>query len=173
MTVFSVGHSTRTLDDFIALVHAYGITRLADVRAFPASRRLPHFNASALDAALAAAGIAYRHLPDLGGRRKPLADSPHAAWQNASFRGYADYMQTASFARGLELLLDLAASGPTVMMCAEAVWWRCHRRLIADALTARGIVVRHVVSPARTDPHELTPFARIDGPTVSYPGLLE
>jgi uncharacterized protein (DUF488 family) len=173
MTVFSIGHSTRTLDGFIAIVQAHGITRLADVRTFPASRRLPHFNASALDAALAASGIAYRHFPDLGGRRKPLADSPHTVWQNASFRGYADYMQTAPFARGLEHLLDLAASGPTVMMCAEAVWWRCHRRLIADALTARGVLVRHVVSPDRADPHELTPFARIDGTTISYRGLLK
>jgi uncharacterized protein (DUF488 family) len=172
LTVYTIGHSTRALDELVTLLAAHGISQLADVRTAPGSRRHPQFGGEALARALAAEGVGYRHYPALGGRRPPAVDSPNGAWSNASFRGYADHMATADFARALEALLAWAEGGLTAMMCAEAVWWRCHRRLIADALSAQGVAVRHIMTSERAVPHELTAFARVEGGRVTYPGLL-
>jgi uncharacterized protein (DUF488 family) len=140
------------------------------VRQFPASRRHPHFGRAALEAALAAAGIRYVWLPALGGRRRTRADSPHVGWRNPSFRGYADHMDGAEFHAGLDELIALARTARTTLLCAEAVPWRCHRQLISDALVARGIEVRHILSSDDATPHRLTPFARIEGERVVYDG---
>ncbi|HXI30368.1 MAG TPA: DUF488 domain-containing protein [Vicinamibacterales bacterium] len=172
MLLYTIGHSTRTLEEFVALLRAHGIAQLADVRTVPKSRRHPHFAGEALARSLPAAGIAYRHLGGLGGLRKPRKDSPNTAWRHESFRGYADHMQTAAFQEALDDLIDWSGGGVTVVMCAEAVWWQCHRQLIADALVARGIDVRHVMSAASAPPHALTSFARVDGGRVTYPGLI-
>jgi uncharacterized protein (DUF488 family) len=168
--MWTIGHSTRSLEAFVALLHAHGIERLVDVRRFPRSRRHPHFNTDALAEALPALGLAYRHLPGLGGFRRPRADSRNARWRNAAFRGYADYMETEEFARHLATLLDEARSGRTAIMCAEAVPWRCHRSLISDALVARGVEMRHILGPAPAEPHTLTAGARVEGGRVIYPG---
>jgi uncharacterized protein (DUF488 family) len=182
VTIYTIGHSTRPLDEFLALLTAHRIEQLGDVRTVPRSRRHPQFERQALETSLPAAGITYRHFAGLGGLRKPRRDSINTAWQNESFRGYADYMQTAEFERSLDELMAWAAppapgtarvSGPrTVVMCAEAVWWRCHRQLIADALVARGIEVRHITSGSSAATHTLTSFARNDAGRVTYPGLL-
>ena len=169
--LYSVGHSTRTADDFVALLQAYGILGLADVRTIPGSRRHPQFGGERLRERLEREGIAYRHLAELGGLRRPRPDSRNGAWTHRAFRGYADYMETPAFEAGLDGLLAFAAGKPTAFMCAEAVWWRCHRRLIADALLARGAVVRHILSPTEAPTHELPPFARIIGRQVAYFGL--
>ncbi|MGH7648013.1 MAG: DUF488 family protein [Gemmatimonadaceae bacterium] len=166
--VYTIGHSTRELDDFIALLEREHIQHLADVRSFPGSRRYPHFGREALAASLETRGIAYSHHPALGGRRHARADSPNGAWRNESFRGYADYMLTPEFATALDNLLDLAAHERTVIMCAEAVPWRCHRSLISDALVARGVDVRHILD-ARTDPHRMTSFAIVKDGVLYYP----
>jgi uncharacterized protein (DUF488 family) len=171
--IHTIGHSTRTAEEFVALLQAHGITQLADVRTFPMSRRLPHFNREPLAETLRQHGIAYRHLPALGGRRRPRPDSINGAWQHVNFRGYADHMATKEFATGLEELLEFSADAPTAIMCAEAVWWQCHRRLIADALVARDIPVFHIMSAERTQPHELTSFAVVRDGQVTYPGLLD
>jgi uncharacterized protein (DUF488 family) len=168
-TIFTVGHSTLPIERFLALLQAYGIEQLADVRTVPRSRRNPQFNADALRASLEAAGITYVPLGELGGLRKPRADSPNSGWRNESFRGYADYMQTGEFADGLERLVELAAQRRTAIMCAEAVPWRCHRSLVADALAVRGIGVVEILSETSYRAHELTPFARVSGTTVTYP----
>jgi uncharacterized protein (DUF488 family) len=168
--VWTVGHSTRSFDEFLALLQRHGIRQLVDVRTVPRSRRHPHFSADALAATLPANGIAYVHLPALGGLRKPRRDSINLGWTHESFRGYADYMATPAFAQGLAELMSLAAT-PTAIMCAEAVWWRCHRQLIADALVARGYEVRHILSERPAEPHRLTSFARIVDGDVQYPGL--
>lgn len=168
-SIYTIGHSTRALEDFLALLKREGITRIADVRTFPASRRHPHFNKESLAESLEGAGIGYTHLPELGGRRTPRKDSRNTAWRNAGFRGYADYMETAAFENGLGSLLDLAQRGRTAIMCAEAVPWRCHRSMISDALLARGESVLHILD-AGTKPHTLTPFARVAGRKVSYAG---
>src|SRR5262249_51801815 len=157
--------------ELTALLRAHGIVQLADVRTVPKSRRHPQFVREALARSLPAAGIAYRHMPGLGGLRKPRADSRNTAWRNDSFRGYADYMETAPFEQELAELLAWAVT-PTAVMCAEAVWWQCHRRLIADALTARGVDVRHIMTLTAAPAHELTPFARVESGRVTYPGLL-
>lgn len=168
---FALGHSTRSFTEFVGLLREHGITTVADIRRFPGSRRYPQFNQAALAAALSAEGIRYVHLPRLGGRRLGLgAASPNLAWRNASFRAYADHMQTAEFAEGLDELIGLAAGGPVALLCAEAVPWRCHRSLVADALLARGFQVDHILGPRRSNPHQLTPFARIEGERVTYPG---
>lgn len=172
MTVWTIGHSTRTLDDVIALLQANGIRSLVDVRTVPKSRRHPHFAGDALASSLPRAGIAYHHLPALGGLRKPRRESTNLGWQHESFRGYADYMQTDAFVGALTELEIIAAASPTAVMCAEAVWWRCHRRLIADALVARGHDVRHIISTGRVELHTLTSFARVREGRVDYPGLL-
>ena len=216
MTILTIGHSTRSLDDFIALLHSHGINRLADIRTVPKSRRHPHFAGDALARSLPAEDVAYRHFPGLGGLRKPKRDSTNTGWRHEGFRGYADYMQTAEFARALEELIDWARGGPeraapqldnnvmrveraapqqhegvaradgavppgnvarafqarVAIMCAEALWWRCHRQLVADALIARGIKVRHIASASSAPLHTVTDFARVDAGRVSYPGLL-
>lgn len=170
--VFTIGHSTRTIEEFLALLKAHGIERLADVRTIPRSRRNPQFNAEALPESLAQAGITYVPMPELGGLRHPRKDSPNTAWRNESFRGYADYMLTPQFEAGIARLIEIAQSAPTAIMCAEAVPWRCHRSLIADALTARGIPVQHITGVGAAKQHSVTPFARIEGTRVTYPGLL-
>jgi len=173
MTIWTVGHSTRTLDALIDLLRAHDVTQLADVRTVPKSRRHPHVSRDALSRSLPEQGIAYRHFRLLGGLRKPRRDSINTAWRNESFRGYADYMQSDDFERGLEELVAWSAEGSTAIMCAEAVWWRCHRQLIADALVARGIEVRHITGPGAAAPHALTEFARVDtNKRVTYPGLV-
>ena len=176
MVVHTLGHSTLALEDFLRLLAAHAIDAIADVRRFPASRRHPHFAREPLAAALAARGIAYAWLPALGGRRDPNPDSPHAAWRTASFRAYADHMDSAEFQEGLADLLRLAGERGVAVMCAEAVPWRCHRQLIADVLVLRGIEVLHVTGRGDADPHRLTPFARPEGGRVVYdrgvPGTL-
>jgi uncharacterized protein (DUF488 family) len=159
--LYTIGHSTRTLDDFIALLKREGVSHLVDVRAFPTSKRYPHFNQSNLTESLAANGIRYTHFPELGGRRKVRRDSHNTLWRNAGFRGYADYMETREFSNALDDLLELASSEPTAIMCAEAVPWRCHRSLISDAAVARGFRVYHILDSG-TDEHRLTSFGRID-----------
>ena len=167
--MLAIGHSTRPIDEFLELLRSAGVTTLADVRTIPRSRANPQFDQKALARAVERAGIAYVHLPQLGGLRHARRDSPNGAWRNASFRGYADHMQTPEFEEGLCLLRALAKTGPVAIMCAEAVPWRCHRSLVADALLARGVVVEHVTGKGKTRPHRLTPFARIDGRQVTYP----
>ena len=170
MRIFTVGHSTRSLQEFLSLLSTYEITLLVDIRVAPGSRRYPHFARDALAAALQEAGIGYRHLKDLGGWRRPRPDSPHTGWRNESFRGYADYMETPAFAAALEQMLADAQSHSVAMMCAEAVPWRCHRQLVADALLARGVEVVHILDRTHTDLHRLTPFARIEEKRVVYDG---
>ncbi len=169
--ILTVGHSTREAADFVALLQAHGVTLLADIRTVPRSRHNPQFNRDALPATLAAAGIEYRHLPGLGGLRKPRppAESPNGAWRNDSFRGFADYMQTPEFAAALDELVALAQGARVAIMCAEAVPFRCHRSLVADALTARGLEVDHISSARKAAPHRVTPFARLEGTRVTYP----
>jgi len=167
--IWTVGHSTRPIEVFLALLQTYAIQQIVDVRAFPYSRRNPQFHAVELIASLQQAGLAYRHLPLLGGRRKSRPDSINQGWRNASFRGYADYMQTEPFQMGLSELMTWADDRRTAMMCAEAVPWRCHRSLIADALLSRGWQVRHIMTPTKADLHRLTPFARQDNGTLVYP----
>lgn len=168
--IFTIGHSTRSLDEFAGLLREHGVVALADVRSVPASRRVPHFAKASLEVELPARGIAYAHIPELGGLRRPRRDSVNTAWRNESFRGYADHMQTPAFEAGLERLLALPR--PLAVMCAEAVPWRCHRSLIADALLVRGIPVEEILGPGAHRPHELTPFARVQGARVTYPGLV-
>jgi uncharacterized protein (DUF488 family) len=167
--MWTVGHSTRTIDEFISLLQENEIKLLADVRAWPGSKRYPHFNKDALAESLSGQGIRYEHFPELGGKRKSKPDSHNTTWRNASFRGYADYMETEQFQKGIERLLDVAANaGPTAIMCAEAVWWRCHRSLVADYLKVRGVEVLHVLGANKVDPHPYTPAARIVNGELSY-----
>ena len=170
--MFALGHSTRSAEELIELLRAHGVHALADVRTVPRSRTNPQFNVDQLPETLAGVGIAHAHLPRLGGLRKPRPDSPNQGWRNASFRGYADYMMTEDFERGLEQLRSLASKGPLAIMCAEALRWRCHRSLVADALWTRGVVVRHIESRTRATPHVPTPFARFRGTRVWYPAAL-
>ena len=151
--IWTVGHSTRPLQDFLDLLASHGVQAIADVRRFPGSRKHPQFGHDALSASLEGAGRSYLWLPALGGRRRPKPDSKNTVWRNASFRGYADYMETAEFAEGLDALLELCKEQRTTLMCAEAPWWRCHRALIADALCARGVEVVHILDERRTAPH--------------------
>ena len=168
-TVLTIGHSTRTLDTFIEMLFAHGVKHLVDVRTIPRSRHNPQFNRDTLPGALRLAGIAYTHMEQLGGLRHARPDSPNTGWHNSSFRGFADYMQTPEFEAGLEKLMQLAAREQTVIMCAETVPWRCHRSLIADALKVRGMQVEHIMSASRTQPHLLTPFAKVSGIHITYP----
>jgi uncharacterized protein (DUF488 family) len=166
--LYTIGHSTRTLEDFIALLNREGVSHLVDVRAFPTSARYPHFNQASLAESLARQGIRYSHFPELGGRRRVRRDSRNVLWRNAGFRGYADYMETREFAAALDDLLAAAAREPTAIMCAEAVPWRCHRSLISDAVLAKGIPVFHILDAA-TQAHRLTSFGRVDeGGRVRY-----
>jgi uncharacterized protein (DUF488 family) len=169
MTIFTVGHSTRPIADFIRLLQAHGVERLVDVRTVPKSRFNPQFGREQLAASLAASGIHYTHMPGLGGLRRPRPDSTNTGWRNESFRGYADYMQTQAFADGLDALIRMSRELRTAIMCAEAVPWRCHRSLVADALEVRGIPVVEILSDRSARMHKLTPFARVDGTTITYP----
>ena len=171
MTIFTIGHSTRPIDEFIGLLQAHGVERLVDVRTIPKSRFNPQFGGEQLAASLDLAGLCYLHLPGLGGLRRPRPDSTNTGWRNESFRGYADYMQTRDFEEGLARVIELAGAERIALMCAESVPWRCHRSLIADALIVRGIEALEIASRTSARPHKLTPFARVDGTKVSYPGL--
>jgi uncharacterized protein (DUF488 family) len=186
MRIWTIGHSTRAIDEFIPLLKENQIKLLVDVRAFPGSKRYPQFNKEALAKSLNAQGIRYEHFPELGGKRKSKPDSRNTAWRNSSFRGYADYMETEQFQKGVERLLAFARSDglgsrrnehdgweavtpcPTAIMCAEAVWWRCHRSLIADYLKARGVEVLHILGANKVDPHPYTSAARIVNGELSY-----
>lgn len=170
MTVLTIGHSTRTEEEFIAILRAYEVSLVVDVRKIPKSRHNPQFSIENLSAELQRAGIEYRHLPELGGLRHPRPDSTNTGWRNASFRGYADYMQTPAFANALAKLMRIAEGRRTAVMCAEAVPWRCHRSMIADALMARGETVEHILNETKRSPHELTKFAVVEGTLVKYPG---
>ncbi len=170
--MLTVGHSNRSLDDFLSLLKAHGVERLVDIRTVPRSRKNPQFNRDTLPLALEQAGIEYLHLAELGGLRHPRKDSANSAWRNDSFRGYADYMQTPEFEAAIDRLIGLAAGRRTAIMCAEAVPCRCHRSLVADALTARNESVEHIMSTAKRSPHSVTPFARIQGARVTYPGVV-
>jgi uncharacterized protein (DUF488 family) len=169
--VFTVGHSTRPLADFIALLKAHSVARLIDVRTVPRSRHNPQFDRDTLPAALAADGIGYEHVAGLGGFRRPHPESLNTGWRNASFRGYADYMQTREFAGHLSDLMAKAKYERIALMCAEAVPWRCHRSLIADALVVHGLCVEEIISGTRRQAHVLTPFARVCGTVITYPPL--
>ena len=170
--VYTVGPSVHSADVFVSLLTGHDIRHLADVRLIPASRRHPHFSREALVPLLAAQGISYQHFPGLGGRRRARPDSINTAWRVEAFRGYADYMQTALFQESVEALLMLARTGATAVMCAEAKWWQCHRRLLADTLVVRGTPVLHILSAAAPKPHDLREFAQVDNGVVRYPGLL-
>ena len=172
ITIWTVGHSTRSGEDFGKILLAHEIKVLVDVRSFPGSRRLPQFNREALSQALRDLGIEYRHEPRLGGRRKPSADSHNTAWKNASFRAYADHMESEAFRSGVEDLLEVAANERTAVMCAEALWWRCHRSLVADYLKAEGHTVLHILDQKKTEEHPFTSAARIINGKLSYQGLL-
>ena len=167
--VYTIGHSTRPLDDFIALLKAHGVSKVADVRTIPRSATNPQFNYDSLPGDLSRAKIGYVHLPGLGGLRKPRLDSPNGAWRNASFRGYADYMQTPDFEENLLNLLEIAHKEVVALMCAEMPPWRCHRSLIGDALVARGVRVEDIFSLTKTEEHVLRPWAHVEGTQVSYP----
>ena len=169
MTIFTIGHSTHPIEHFIELLQANGVTQLVDIRTIPKSRRNPQFNSDALAESLRAAHIRYLHMKDLGGLRHARRDSVNTGWRNDSFRGYADYMQTDEFAAALARAIELAKERPTAFMCAEAVPWRCHRSLVSDALTVRGIGVLEIISSAEPKQHTMTPFARVRGTEIVYP----
>jgi uncharacterized protein (DUF488 family) len=171
--IWTVGHSTRPIDELLAILAVGGIKLLADVRQFPGSRRHPQFNQEALAESLAEAGVEYRHFVDLGGRRhKRLPDSPNTAWRIESFNAYADHMQSAEFLTALDELMRAAREQQTAIMCSEALPQKCHRRLISDALVARDWLVRHLLTPKRIEDHQLTPFARAEGTKLTYPASL-
>jgi uncharacterized protein (DUF488 family) len=167
--IYTIGHSTRPIDEFMALLNSNGIKRLIDIRTIPKSRHNPQFNAQTLPRSLRKVGVDYVHLRELGGLRRARPDSPNTGWRNASFRGYADYMQTPEFEDALRGMIELARERPSALMCAEAVPWRCHRSLLADALTIRGIEVLEIVGASAPKPHKLTPFARVRGSQITYP----
>ena len=167
--VLTIGHSTRTLEEFIGLLQKHAVSRVVDVRTVPRSRHNPQFNKASLPGSLKKAGLSYVHLPGLGGLRDARRDSLNLGWHNASFRGYADYMQTPEFEKSLEELVQWAKQDRIALMCAEAVPWRCHRSLIADALLVRGIRTEDIMSPTRRQVHTLTPFAKVRGSTITYP----
>jgi uncharacterized protein (DUF488 family) len=169
--IFTIGHSTHPIEEFIHLLQAHGVEQLIDIRTVPRSRTNPQFNRDILPASLKDAGIGYLHMPALGGLRRARPDSTNTAWRNASFRGYADYMQTPEFTAAIDSLIELGNRTQVAIMCAEAVPWRCHRSLVADALSARGIPVEDILSAGRRQPHKLTPFAKVEGTRVWYPGL--
>jgi len=168
MKAWTIGHSTRPIEDFLALLAEHGIQALADVRRFPASRKHPHFNAHNLEASLAGAGIEYVPMTGLGGRRPTRPDSRNTAWRNASFRGYADYMETEGFAFSFSLLLEFIEKRRTAIMCAEALWWRCHRSLISDALKVTGVEVCHILGPGDSTEHPYTSAANVADGRLSY-----
>jgi hypothetical protein len=173
LTLLTIGHSTRSIEEFVGMLQAHGVERLVDVRSIPKSRRVPQFNSDALAAALRKQGIEYLHMKSLGGLRHAKKDSANLGWRNASFRGYADYMATEEFRASIARLLELARQKRTAIMCAEAVPWRCHRSLIGDALLIRGVNVEDIMTATSTRPHELTPFAKVEGLDISYPANAE
>lgn len=168
-TVYTIGHSTRSLDEFVGMLNAHGVTSLIDIRTVPKSRRYPHFAGDALSESLPAVGISYDWMKDLGGLRKPRPDSENAAWRNLSFRGYADHMQTQEFEEAVDELVRRSEEKTVAIMCSEAVPWRCHRSLVGDALLVRGVTVMDIMSETKATPHELTSFAQVDGTRVTYP----
>jgi len=170
LTVLTIGHSTHPLEEFVAILKAHDVERLVDVRTVPKSRHVPQYNSEALAAELPARGIEYVHMKELGGLRRAAKDSANTGWRNASFRGYADYMGSAEFRKGVHRLIELAEEKRTVIMCAEAVPWRCHRSLIGDALLVRGVRVEDIMSATNRREHVLTPFARVRGEEITYPG---
>jgi uncharacterized protein (DUF488 family) len=168
-TIYAIGHSTRSLDDFVEMLQAHGVTLLADIRTVPKSRHNPQFSGESLERELPRHGIQYRHLKALGGLRHARQDSVNTGWENASFRGYADYMQTAEFEAALGDLMELAGEQRVAIMCAEGNPFRCHRSLVADALTVRGVTVLHISSRKSAKEHQLTPFAHVEGTRITYP----
>lgn len=167
--MLTVGHSNRPIDEFLRLLKAHGVKRLVDVRTVPRSRHNPQFNRDSLPGSLAAEGIAYEHMPGLGGLRHAKKDSLNTGWKNLSFRGYADYMQTEEFGRNLDALIESDRAGGVAIMCAESVPWRCHRSLIADALSMHGIPVSHIMTETHANPHKIHNFARMEGGRIMYP----
>jgi len=168
-TVFTIGHSTRPIDEFVETLKSHGVKRVIDVRTIPRSRHNPQFNRETLGPSLRASGIGYTHLKKLGGLRHAKPDSINQGWRTASFRGFADYMQTPEFEAGLERAMKLAKTKPCALMCAEAVPWRCHRSMVADALAVRRLPVEHIISGVGTQTHKITPFARVRGKRITYP----
>jgi uncharacterized protein (DUF488 family) len=173
LTVWTIGHSTRPIDEFIATLESFGIGVLVDVRTYPGSRRYPQFNKPNLVASLAQVEIEYRHAPELGGRRRANLDSMNMAWRNEMFRGYADHMETGEFRDGIDRLLSLARESRTAIMCAEAVWWKCHRSLVADYLKAKGVTMLHILGQGKSEEHPFTSAARIVNGELSYRGVLD
>lgn len=173
LSVWTIGHSTRPIEEFVELLASFRIGALVDVRTYPGSRRYPQFNKVQLAASLAEAGVEYHHAPELGGRRHAKPDSLNMAWRNEMFRGYADYMESDEFREGIGRLVGLATERRTAIMCAEAVWWRCHRSLIADYLKAKGITVLHIAAAAKSEEHPFTSAARIVRGELSYRGVLD
>ena len=171
--IWTIGHSTRSVDEFNEILLAHQIGALVDVRSFPGSRRYPHFNKQELARNLEELGILYAHNPQLGGRRRPSPDSKNSAWQNASFRAYADHMESNEFKQGIEQLLEVPGNKRTAIMCAEALWWRCHRSLISDFLKSKGHAVIHIIDGKKTEAHPYTSAARIVAGRLSYAGLLD
>ena len=169
LVVFTIGHSTRAIEAFIRLLKAHGVQRIIDVRTIPRSGHNPQFNRDQLSPALHGARIHYRHMPGLGGLRHPRRDSMNTGWRNMGFRGFADYMQTSAFEESLDQCIELAKEERVTLMCAEGMPWRCHRSLIADALLVRGIDAREITSGIRAKPHVLTPFAQVQGTSITYP----
>ncbi len=169
LTIFTIGHSNRPIEKFIEMLQAHGVAFVVDVRTIPRSRHNPQYNSDALAETLLKSGIAYEHLQELGGLRHAKKDSANTAWESASFRGFADYMQTKEFGSGLDRLIEIAKSRPAAIMCAEAVPWRCHRSLIGDALLTRGVTVLDVMSKRSVKEHTMTPWAEVKGVTVTYP----
>lgn len=167
--VLTIGHSNRPIEEFVSLLWCNEVARVLDVRTVPRSRHNPQFNRDALPATLESAGIGYSHLPALGGLRRPHADSPNAGWRNLSFRGYADYMQSPEFDDSIDRVVELAKAERCVLMCAEAVPWRCHRSLVGDALLVRGVRVEDIIGPGERRPHQLTRFAHVAGKRITYP----
>jgi uncharacterized protein (DUF488 family) len=169
LVVLTIGHSTRTLEDFISLLREHDVQKVVDICTIPRSRHNPQFNREELPNSLKAMGIGYVHMPGLGGLRHSVPDSPNTGWRNLSFRGFADYMQKEEFEKSLRVLIELAKTERLALMCAEAVPWRCHRSLIADALSVRGVQVKHVLSSTSLQPHKITPWAKMNGTHITYP----
>lgn len=167
-TVWTIGHSTRSIEEFLELLALHQIKLIADIRRFPASRKYPHFGADALRGSLGSVGISYVHFPELGGRRRPRPDSHNEEWRNQAFRGYADYMETSEFRSGIERLMKFSRAQRTALLCSEAVWWRCHRSLVSDYLKAHGFEVQHILSATKTETHPYTTAAQIEDGMLTY-----
>jgi uncharacterized protein (DUF488 family) len=172
LSIWTIGHSTLSLAEFLDRLASFQIELLIDVRSFPGSRRYPHFNKESLSSSLEAAGIRYEHFRELGGRRRARPDSPNLAWRNESFRGYADYMETQDFRKGIERLLEVARNNRVAIMCSEAVWWRCHRSMISDYLKVQGIEVVHIMGEGKSELHPFTSAAQVVNGELSYRGVL-